>query len=134
MATVAQIKLNIQHFERQKLSRVKTAIEQTMTLVANDAKKRVRVKTSALQRSIMPGPIKVTLESIEGEVNANQHYALYVEKGTRPHFPPWEPRSTLSFPAARAIAEKGTRDYPYLEPALKANERTLKRLVQRALS
>jgi len=60
-------------------------------------------------------------------------YAIYVEKGTRPHFPPVEAiRRSMkvteqhAWAIARSIARKGTKAYPYLMPAADALYPTLK--------
>lgn len=62
--------------------------------------------------------------------NSNVPYARYVEKGTRPHFPPAFPGSALdqwaemhglnAYAVAQSIAKKGTRPHPFVEPTYMA--------------
>jgi len=73
-----------------------------------------------------------TIDIIEGghaaEVGSNLAYALFVEFGTRPHFPPmkalesWARRHGFesAWPVCKAIAEKGLEARPHLFPAYEA--------------
>jgi hypothetical protein len=77
---------------------------------------------------------------IWGSFNVN--YALWVEIGTGPHFPPLDPlrdwaRHKLgapeaAFPIALKIAESGTKEQPYLRPAADAHYRDLAGNIRRA--
>jgi HK97 gp10 family phage protein len=66
--------------------------------------------------------------SLVGEIGPSVRYGLFVERGTRPHWPPvaavsgWARRRGIPpFLVARSIARKGTRAQPYMEPALERN-------------
>lgn len=59
------------------------------------------------------------------KIGTNMNYAPFVERGTRPHWPPvraiapWARSKGLNpFAVARAISRKGTKPHPFLEPAL----------------
>ena len=62
------------------------------------------------------------------EVGSNLVYAIFVEFGTRPHFPPmkalegWARRHGFesAWPVCKAIAEKGLKARPHLFPAYEA--------------
>ncbi len=64
-----------------------------------------------------------------GEVIVGKLYGLFVEKGTKPHWPPREPiekwariklgQPGLGFVIARSIARKGTKAHPWFEPGFK---------------
>lgn len=70
--------------------------------------------------------------SLIGEVGPSVRYGLYVETGTRPHWPPraplegWAARHGIPvFLVQRAIARRGTAARPFVGPAL---ERTRGRI------
>lgn len=67
---------------------------------------------------------KATEYNLSAIVAPKHKYAIYVEKGTRPHFPPvraldgWAKRHNISpFAVARVIARRGTRPQPFMAPA-----------------
>lgn len=91
------------------------------------SKQLVPVRTTHLQGSIQMREMAMT--SAKGGLRGMfgsfaMHYAIYVEKGTRPHFPPIDAiamgmkvdRNT-AFLIARSISKKGTKAYPYLQPS-----------------
>jgi len=63
-------------------------------------------------------------------VGSSVEYAPYVELGTRPHFPPYQPGTPLArwaelhgvpaFVVARAISVRGTKARKYLQGAFEA--------------
>lgn len=64
---------------------------------------------------------------LSASIGSDQKTALWIEKGTRPHFPPpdalipWCRRHGMEpgaeWAVARAIAKRGTKPNPFLEPA-----------------
>jgi HK97 gp10 family phage protein len=93
------------------------------------ARKNTPVDTGALRNSITA---KVTAHGnhITGVIGSNLKYAMAVEKGTRPHFPPihavegWARRHGIkAFLVARAISRRGTKGHHMLERALEDNRR-----------
>jgi len=75
-----------------------------------------------LSQSILVEPKK---DGLEAEVGTEEPYGLYVEFGTRPHFPPpdalegWARRHGFdsTWPICKAIATHGLPERPYLFPA-----------------
>lgn len=72
-------------------------------------------------------------------ISNNAQHAVYLEKGTRPHFPPvsavapwaiahgWEP-----YVLARHIGQHGTKKHPFLVPALEQSVPAIKGYLQDA--
>lgn len=78
--------------------------------------------TGTLQRSILP---ERTYPA--ARVKVNVPYGVYVETGTRPHWPPPEPIAAWAskvgftgspFLIARAISRRGTRAQPFWKPGI----------------
>lgn len=78
--------------------------------------------TGTLQRSILPEMSYPT-----SRVKVNVPYGIFVETGTRPHWPPidpirqWASKVGFTGPAflvARAIASRGTRAQPFWAPGI----------------
>jgi len=77
------------------------------------------------------------------EVYSDTDYGVYVEFGTRPHFPPLEPIKDwarrvigdegVAFPIARKISREGTEAQPFLRPALDEFQSQMARFWQRAI-
>lgn len=104
-------------------------VEQAEALLVREARKNTPVDQGELRNSIQA---KVTAFSnhITGVVGSNLKYAMAVEKGTRPHFPPvaalepWARRhGAVAFLVARAISRRGTKGHHMLERALEDNRR-----------
>lgn len=100
------------------------AINRTLSECVIEAKSVVQKRTTVLQGSIQMRPaVQMDQTHVVGYWGSFAvHYAIYVEKGTRPHFPPVQAiaegmRVTpeVAFLIARSISRKGTKAYPYLE-------------------
>lgn len=81
--------------------------------------------TGELQKSVYaPTP-----SATGGTVYVGKKYGLFVETGTRPHFPPVEPlerwasiklgQPGMGYVIARKIGRVGTKKHPYFMPAVK---------------
>jgi hypothetical protein len=103
------------------------------------AKAHVRKRTTVLQGSIQMRRTRLMrrgwLVGLWGSFAVA--YAIYVEKGTRPHFPPVEAIKRAfkvtdehAWAIARSIAKKGTKAYPYLIPAADKYYPKLKRRIK----
>jgi hypothetical protein len=110
------------------------AMEASLLLVEGDARRGVRQDTRRLMNSITHGT-RERGRSLVGEVGPSVRYGLYVERGTRPHWPPaaplrgWARRHNVPvFVVQRAIARRGTRARPFLLPAFTKNAATVVRL------
>lgn len=81
--------------------------------------------TGKLQQSIHAKVIS----DFKGEVRVGAKHGIFVERGTRPHWPPREPierwariklgQPGLGFVISRKIAQVGTKAHKYFEPAVK---------------
>lgn len=100
-------------------------INRTLADCVTEAKAVVQKRTTALQGSIQMRPaVQIDQAHVAGYWGSFAiNYAIYVGKGTRPHFPPVQAiaesmRVTpeIAFLIARSISRKGTKAYPYLEP------------------
>jgi hypothetical protein len=104
---------------------IRWGIDSTTSACVIDAKSLVPVRTSILQGSIQMRPAEDFGDRITGYWGSfATAYAIYVEKGTRPHMPPVdaiEKGMRVSRPEAwriaLAIKRYGTRPHPYLTPA-----------------
>jgi len=103
------------------------AMQTACLLVEADARRNVAHDTRQLMNSITS---RVTTRgpAIIGQVGPSARYGVYVEKGTRPHWPPaaplvgWARRHGVPVIAVqRAIARRGTRASPFLVPAFTKN-------------
>lgn len=110
------------------------AMQRSLLLIEADARRGVRQDTRRLMNSIthtqQQGP-----QGLVGRVGPSARYGLYVERGTRPHWPPraalegWARRHSVPvFVVQRAIARRGTRPRPFLLPAFRKNAAAIVRL------
>jgi hypothetical protein len=141
---VKQVIQNLGKIEKQVFNRIVTACEKTQARVVNDARDAAPVFMTTLRQSILPGDIEVTKTDVTAKVVANADYALFVELGTRPHFPPvdalkpWAEKKlgdeNLAFVVARAISRRGTPARPFLGPALLKNGSFFRREIIKAVN
>ena len=103
------------------------AMQTACLLVEADARRNATHDTRQLMNSIT-SRVTVRGTSIIGQVGPSVRYGVYVEKGTRPHWPPaaplvgWARRHGVPVIAVqRAIARRGTRARPFLVPAFTKN-------------
>jgi len=113
------------------------AMTASLLLVEADARRNVAHDTRQLMNSITH-QVRQESGGLVGLVGPAARYGLYVERGTRPHWPPraplegWARRHGVPvFAVQRAIARRGTRARPFLVPALTKNlERIVRRFAQ----
>ena len=110
------------------------AMATSLLLIEADARRNVRQDTRRLMNSITHRQ-RSTPRGLVGEVGPSARYGLYVERGTRPHWPPraplegWARRHNVPvFVVQRAIARKGTKARPFLLPAFRKNAERIVRL------
>jgi hypothetical protein len=110
------------------------AMTRALLLVEGDARRNVRQDSRQLMNSITHRQ-RMAGEALVGEVGPSVRYGVYVERGTRPHWPPraplegWARRHGIPvYAVQRAIARRGTRARPFLEPAFRKNEPAIVRL------
>lgn len=114
------------------------AMTASLLLVEGDARRNVRHDTRRLMNSITHR-VRGQGTRLVGEVGPSVRYGLYVERGTRPHWPPlaalvgWARRHGVSpYAVQRGIARRGTRARPFLLPAFTRNADRIVRLFARA--
>jgi len=127
-----------QYDERQRQE-----IRQTMTagliLLEADQRRNVAQDTRRLMSSITHELDARSLTTITGRVGPTVRYGLWVERGRRPGKAPpieaiagWARRHGVNpFVVARAIARRGTRAQPFVEPSLQRNLPALRRMFAR---
>jgi hypothetical protein len=110
------------------------AMTRSLLLVEGDARRNVRQDTRQLMNSITHRQ-RMAGDALVGEVGPSVRYGAYVERGSRPHWPPraplegWARRHGVSvFVVQRAIARRGTRARPFLRPAYEKNRDAIVRL------
>jgi len=103
------------------------AIDDITSTCVLSAKRKVALDTTLLQGSIEMRPAHMDAKGIVGLWGSfNNKYALFIELGTDPHWPPidalrpWARRKlgdeNLAFPVARSISIHGTKPQPFLRP------------------
>lgn len=114
------------------------ALKNSVTVISIAAKAGVPVgATGALKRSITAHVDESNLIGIVGLDAPGRAYGIYVERGSKPHWPPREAlerwasqRGIPVFLVQRAIAKKGTRPQPFMEPAYRNNKTFVDRQFQ----
>jgi hypothetical protein len=114
------------------------AMTASLLLVEGDARRNVRHDTRRLMNSITH-ELSGRGTNLVGRVGPSVRYGLYVERGTRPHWPPraalegWARRHNVPvFAVQRGIARRGTRARPFLVPAYLRNASRIVRLFAEA--
>jgi hypothetical protein len=110
------------------------AMTASLLLIEGDARRNVRHDTRQLMNSITHRQ-RERGQTLIGEVGPSLRYGLYVERGSRPHFPPvaalvgWARRHGVSpYAVQRAVGRRGTRARPFLAPAFAKNADRIGRL------
>jgi len=103
------------------------AMQTSLLLIEADAKRNVAHDTRGLMNSIT-SQIRQDGQRLVGQAGPSVAYGVYVETGTRPHWPPlgalvpWARRHGVNPRLVQvAIARRGTRAQPYLMPAYQKN-------------
>lgn len=114
-------------------------LERVAFLIEGKAKEKAPVDTGRLRASIAS-----RIKETEARVGSPVQYAVFVELGTRPHFPPpralqpWAQRHGLppglqgAYMLAHAIAKRGTKAHPFLQPALQESIPVIERFAEEA--
>jgi HK97 gp10 family phage protein len=140
---VSKVEANFRQILETKKENLIDAIKKVQRKVVRDAKDLAPVAFGHLRKSIKPQDITITAGEIVAPIIAESPYAVFVELGTKPHFPPVKPLRKwskkvlgdleLGFVVARAISKRGTRPQPYLGPAILANKSTYRNALIRVL-
>jgi hypothetical protein len=113
---------------------MRSAMTRSLVLLEGEMRRLAPRDTGRLQGSITH-TITGGGANLTGRVGPSVQYGLYVEKGTRAHFPPidaisgWARRHGMHpFALARAISRRGTRAQPFVEPSLQRHQGAIVRL------
>lgn len=116
------------------------AMRDSVLMVQRDARKAAPVFSGGLRASILPEIKKPFFGEMIGVVGSNVKHALFMEKGTRPHFPPtaalrsWARRKGIpAFVVARAISRKGLKPRRFLQNAYDENKEKIFRRFEKAI-
>ena len=109
---------------------IASGLNQISMSIKQKAKENAPVAFGGLKQGISH---TVNKSKLEGIVWSKKNYGIFVERGTRPHFPPitpikkWtarvlhNPSPAVAWAVARKIAREGTEAQPFMQPALIAN-------------
>ncbi len=104
------------------------------------------VNTGQLRSSIGFSSSRLAGNDIEGRIGTNLGYAIPVERGSRPHWPPLEPIEfwvrrklrpprkqirSVAFLVARKISRRGTKAHRMFEQGLEETRPRISRIFQR---
>ena len=120
------------------LKNAQVATKSSLFLLERDAKINAPSGEGTLRKGI-----KTILKPLLGTVRAMASHSAAVHEGSRPHWPPYQPNSSLErwarkknipvFLVARAIARKGTKAQPFFDEAIDSNQSNVNRLFKVAL-
>jgi hypothetical protein len=107
---------------------LRTYLSRSSKKVLSEAQNRAPVFTGRLRSSL-----QVKMKTDKMTVISTSPYALYVETGTRPHFPPisairsWAQSKGINpYALARSIARKGTKPTWFLRDSFEFSQRAIK--------
>jgi len=131
-----QVTAAIASFPKKAGIHVNEAIRKTLVSIQRDATIEAPTDTGKLR-----GDWDLSYGYLTGTLRNRSQYAVFMEKGTRPHFPPleaiapWAHRHGIApFLVARSIAKKGTKGRHFLEKAIDKNQSVANRFFQEALA
>ena len=124
------------------------AMSKAVLIVERAAKLGAPVNTGRLRASITP-EVRPRVRNVQGIVGTNVAYAAPVEYGSRAHWAPIGPlirwvhlkqiaspgdERSVAYAVQHAIARRGTRAHPFLEPAFRNNVERIQNLLGSAVS
>lgn len=132
------MKKDLARVQKEFMPVFRKAMVASTATVKRTAKEKVPIYQGELRRGIFDKVTSSIAKSVQGIVYvANVKYGLWIEKGTRPHFPPVEPlekwgriklgKPGIGFLIARKIAKKGTKAQPFMLPALEDNKQKIQK-------
>lgn len=126
----------LKSFPAKAAVHVNEAIEKTLVAIERDAMINAPVDTGKLRADW-----DLSYGMLTGTLRNRSKYAVFMEEGTRPHFPPmeaitpWAIRHNIPpFLVARSIAKKGTKGTHYFVRAIKSNTAAANRFFEEAIS
>jgi hypothetical protein len=127
---MSEIKVTIKNW-----SKITKAFGKFPQITAKYMNEAIKLAILEIQRTTTPlvpvsegklrGSIFTEFGVLKGVLGFNSDYAVYVHEGTRPHFPPFGPGTSVNrwsslhginpFLVARAISIRGTKPQPFLK-------------------
>lgn len=115
------------------------AVRMATKLWERGARQKAPVDTGVLRASITSS-VRSSQDAVTGVTGSNVKYALWVEEGTPPHWPPikalegWARRhGTTAYVVARAISKRGTKAVWYMRNTYNENKSRVEKLVDDAI-
>lgn len=138
MATFEELDVRLRAYPRQMEQEARRAMDAALLIIEADQRRHVAQDTRRLMGSITR-EIQGNGAVLTGRVGPSVGYGIIVERGRRPgKFPPisaiqgWARRHGVPpFLVARAIARRGTRPQPFVQPSLDNNRARIDQLFAR---
>jgi len=118
---VKETVVKLKAYDARKQQGIRRVVAESAFNIEKTAKKRTPVDTGRLRSSITSD---FKDSGFTAETKAAAFYAIYVEFGTSPHFPPvsalrgWAKRHGVNeWAVAKGISKRGTPAQPFLYPA-----------------
>ncbi len=134
-----EFKIDVNKFPKKAKEQVKKGMTVSTGAVKTKARELVPVDTGRLRQSIV-SDVKGTGFDVVGVVSPKEKYGVYVELGTKPHFPPvgalskWAKKRGLNpYLIARSISKKGTKPHPFMAPALEKSKEKVIKIIKEAI-
>jgi HK97 gp10 family phage protein len=122
---------------------MKSALRESAELVQQEARRNIDENGTTFEGNLKQSVGIGTVTKSEANVVVGQAYGAAVEYGSRPHWPPIEPMEKwgriklgqpgLGFLIARKISRVGTKEKPYLRPALENNISNITSIISSAV-
>ena len=107
---------------------VEAAMGKSVRHIKREVQDKIISEGITFQGGLQQSVYAKVLSSFKGIVYVGKKYGIFVEKGTRPHWPPPEPiekwariklgQPGLGFVISRKIARVGTPAHPFFRPAV----------------
>ena len=119
------------------------AMDKSTQFIKNKVQNKIVSEQITFQGGLQQSVFARVQSPFKGIVSVGKKYGIFVEKGTRPHWPPIAPiekwariklgRPGLGFVVARKIARSGTKAHPYFMPAVEKSVPTVRKLFDQTL-
>lgn len=135
VTNLAEIRSKLAQFPEKSAPHLNEAIRKTLIAIQREAMVRAPVDTGKMRSSW-----RVSLGRLTGSLVNSSSYAVFMETGSRPHFPPikaitpWANRHGIPpFAVARSIARKGIKPKHFFKGAISTSERMAQHFFDDAL-
>ena len=136
LENLKEIRQALKKYPEESVKEFKEAIGKSLSYIEAMAKLKCPVDRGRLRSSF-----KQEIVGLRGKLEVGAKYGIFVEKGTRPHTPPfkaierWARRKGLPAGAVwMSIRMKGTKAHPFFEPAIKESREMISKFFREAFS